>query len=202
MSLESWEELQQLWRTDAETDNQLQVALQEDAENLHRTVKWSIVRSYGFSLLSLLGMGYVIWELTDALTIPHLTPLLVGLIMAGYAGLAIWKVYLRLSYARGLSLTVSDHLDFMARRATSRQRLATATMMTMGFSALVVLGLVLNELHYQTPEALLTPDRLLGLGGLYAILSAITAFAFWRHRVARRDVRNLTMITRQETTPE
>tara|TARA_R110002073_G_scaffold176118_16_gene333827 strand:- start:6027 stop:6623 length:597 start_codon:yes stop_codon:yes gene_type:complete len=197
MSLDSWEDLQQIWLTDVQTDALLQETLQQDTEKLHRTITFSIARSYGFSLLSLLGGGYVVWELSDALTIPHLTPLLIGLVMAGYIGLAFWKIYLRLSYARGLSLTVCDHVEFMMRRAVSRTRLASATLATMGFSALVILGLIFNELRFQATETFFTPERLAGFSLLFTIIASISAFVFWRRRVAVREVRTLQDLDHQ-----
>ncbi len=190
MPIDSWEELQAAWLTDnGEGDAALQ-----------RTVNLSRWRSYILALFNLAALFYMIWELST-LAIAEGTIMWIAwtsITAIGITVIAVWRLYLRLSFARGLSLNLRDNMDFMLRRAVSNQRLAMVTLVSAGFFVIVLFSLVLIGLRDTAVIEFFDLKRVLGIGLLLTAISIMAITAFRRRSKAFKEADALRTIQKFE----
>ncbi len=199
MPIETWEVLQEAW---LDADGAGSDAGEVDAAALEKNLRSSVWRSYGFSALSVVVLLYIVWELYGFVSTelpPALYVVWAVIVGLGATGLAAWKLYLRFSFTRGLALNSRDHVDFMLRRAISRQRLSFATIASVGFYATMIIGLSIARLHDLGLAEFLTLKRTVGLGVILAILSVISGIAARGRKAATKEATALVELQRSES---
>lgn len=192
--LDSWEDMQIAWTSSDTAQKARDFNVMPDQETMQKMVRKSIWRSYGISVFVLTACVFMIWELSFV-TWPQFTILKVGIIGLGAVLIAIWRVYLHLSFARNVSTTNLEYRDYLRRHIHLRKRSASASLGSVFFMLGIVILLALPSLWEQSFAEFFTPKRAIGLPGIACVLVWLGVKAQRSRNLAQQELISLSIVT-------